>query len=269
MTQIWTDRMIPIAQAAAILAIGLLLTRLATILVNRTLEGRASAQHLFIARRLTAYTIVGLSIAATLRHVGVDLSVLLGAAGIISVALGFASQTSASNLISGLMLMGEQPFVVGDVIKVDDKVGEVVAIDLISVKIRSFDNLLVRIPNETLLKATLTNMTRFPIRRIDLIVSVSYASDLEQVQTVLEEIAAEQPHSLDEPKPVFMVTGFGDSAINLQFSVWCARANFLALKTKMHIAIKKAFADADIEIPFPQRVVHTASKPAAGESDPA
>ena len=83
------------------------------------------------------------------------------AAGLLTVALGFAAQTSASNLISGLFLLGERPFVVGDVIRLASGItGEVVGIDLLSVKIRTFDNLLVRVPNETLLKSELTNLTR-------------------------------------------------------------------------------------------------------------
>ncbi|MFN9975907.1 MAG: mechanosensitive ion channel family protein, partial [Phycisphaerae bacterium] len=112
-----------------------------------------------------------------LDSLGFDLKVLLGAAGILTVAVGFAAQTSASNLISGLFLMFERPFVVGNSIVIGDLRGEVVAIDMLSTKIRTFTNMMVRIPNETLVKSNIVNLSYFPIRRVDLEVGVAYSSD--------------------------------------------------------------------------------------------
>ena len=122
---------------------------------------------------------------SALRELGFDLSVVLGAAGILSVAIGFASQTSTSNLISGLFLMLERPFSIGDVIKVDSTTGEVISIDLLSVKIRTFDNLFVRSPNESMIKTQVTTLTKFPIRRADLQVGIAFKEDIERVKEIL------------------------------------------------------------------------------------
>jgi hypothetical protein len=91
-------------------------------------------------------------VAGALHQAGLKLGVLPGAAGILTVAIGFASQTSASNLISGLFVIAERPFVVGDIIRVAETTGEVLSVDLLSVKIRTFDNLYVRIPNEGIIR---------------------------------------------------------------------------------------------------------------------
>ncbi|MEZ4766608.1 MAG: mechanosensitive ion channel family protein [Calditrichia bacterium] len=124
-----------------------------------------------------------------LRELGFELTPLLGAAGIAGIALGFASQTSVSNVISGIFLIAEQPFVVNDVIRIGETVGQVLSIDTLSVKLRTFENQFVRIPNETILKSQVTTITRFPIRRADLMLSVAYKEDLDRVKIVLKEIA--------------------------------------------------------------------------------
>jgi len=207
-------------------------------------------------RRGIFYGIITLFTFAALHQLGFNLSVVLGAAGVFSVAIGFASQTSASNLISGLFLLGERPFSVGDVIRVGSTTGEVLSIDLLSAKLRTFDNLYVRIPNESLIKSEVTTLTRFPIRRIDLKVGVAYKEDLPTVRDVLFKVADRNPLCLEEPKPLFIFQGFGNSSLDIQFSVWVKRENFLDLKNSLQLEIKAAFDAASIEIPFPQVDVH-------------
>ena len=166
---VWTaQQTVSILQALVLLVAGIVLARLARLAVSRTLARQLSRQQLMLARRLVFYTILLLFLASALRQLNFDLSVLLGAAGILTVAIGFASQTSASNLISGLFMVFEGAVEVGDVVKVGDITGEVLSVDLLSTKLRTFDNLLVRIPNETMVKTTITNLNRFPIRRVDL-----------------------------------------------------------------------------------------------------
>ncbi|MCB0287433.1 MAG: mechanosensitive ion channel family protein, partial [Calditrichaeota bacterium] len=147
-----------------------------------------------------------------LRELGFELTPLLGAAGIAGIALGFASQTSVSNVISGIFLIAEQPFVVNDVIRIGETVGQVLSIDTLSVKLRTFENQFVRIPNETILKSQVTTITRFPIRRADLMLSVAYKEDLDRVKIVLKEIADKNTRCLQEPEPLIIFEGFGESS---------------------------------------------------------
>jgi small-conductance mechanosensitive channel len=246
-------------RAVVKIGLGLLLGRLAGNGVAR-LFGREDPQRIMVLRRITFYGIAGLFVASALMELGFDLGVLLGAAGILTVALGFASQTSASNVISGLFLLGERPFAVGDVIRVNGTTGEVLSVDLLSVKLRTFDNLFVRIPNETMIKSEVTNLRRFPIRRVDLMVGVAYKEDLRKVRDVLMEVADRNPVCLEEPTPIIIFQGYGDSSINHQFSVWAATDNFLELRNSIPLDIKEAFDEHGIEIPFPHRTLYTGAE---------
>lgn len=250
-----------VLRTVVVLVVGLSLARLLSVAAESIIGRRTSPQGAMLLRRAINYALVSLVMIGALNSLGIDLGVLLGAAGVLTVALGFASQTSASNLISGLFLVVERPFVVGDVITVDDVTGEVLTIDMLSTKLRTFDNLYVRMPNETIIKSRVTNLTHFPIRRIDLHLGVAYREDLARVRAVLEAVAAANPLCLDDPQPLFLVKGFGESAQQFQFSVWAARGNFLELRNSIQMEIKAAFDREGIEIPFPHRTVHLGSTP--------
>ncbi|WP_215396023.1 mechanosensitive ion channel family protein [Rheinheimera oceanensis] len=247
-------------RATILLLAGFVIAGLASRAIGRILLKSFSQHHVVLFKRLVYWLLLALFIASALKQLGFSLSVLLGAAGVLSVALGFASQTSASNLISGLFLIGEQPFQLGDTIKVGNTTGEVLSIDLLSVKLRTFDNLYVRIPNESLIKSEMTNLTRFPIRRFDLLIGVAYKENISQVRQVMQSVADNNPLCLDEPSPMFLFLGFGDSSLNIQFSVWAKRENFRDLRNSLQEEIKLAFDKAGIEIPFPQRTVYLAQQ---------
>jgi len=198
-------------------------------------------------------------LSTTLHQLGFQLGVVLGAAGVLSVAIGFASQTAASNIISGAFLIAEEPFQLGDVIEVDGIIGQVHAIDILSVKLRKFDNTVMRIPNEMLMKTPVLNRTKYPIRRIDFAIGVAYKEDTEVVRRILLEVADANPLVLEEPEPVFIYKGYGDSALELQFSVWSTQESFRELFRFFREEIKAAFDAHGIEIPFPHRSLYTGS----------
>ena len=227
-------------------------------------------QQKVLMTKLTYYVLIGLTIAATMSQLGFDLKVILGAAGILTVAVGFAAQTSASNLISGIFLMVERPFLVGDVINVAGTTGEVISVDLLSSKIRTFANLMVRIPNETLVKSNIVNYSYFPVRRVDFTIGVGYNSDITRVEQVLRSAAMAHPLCLEDPKPIYIFSGFGDSAMNIQFQVFTLTANMTQLQNELYRDIKVAFDRNQIDIPFPTRILVQASQPNAlhgGQND--
>jgi len=254
-----SDRMLGLGRAVLILVVGILVARLASRAAARGLRRRVSAQEAMLVRRLSYYVLLALVVTSALHQLGFKLGVLLGAAGVLSVALGFASQTSVSNLISGMFLIAERSFVVGDLLDVNGRLGFVISIDLLSVKLRTFDNLMMRVPNEEMIKTTVLNLTRFPIRRLDLQVGVAYKEDTERVRKILFDVADRNPICLDEPPPLFIYKGYGDSALELQFSVWAKRENFLLLRNTMQEEIKRAFDEHGVEIPFPHRTLYTGS----------
>lgn len=252
-----------IGKALLIFAIGYILAKLARNGISRLALKQLTPHATILVRRIVFYGILVLACISAMKELGFDLSVVLGAAGILSVAIGFASQTSASNLISGLFLMMERPFSVGDVIRVGDTTGEVISIDLLSVKVRTFDNLFVRLPNESMIKTQVTTLTRFPIRRADIKVGVAYKENIEKVANILKSLAEENPLCLEEPAPLFIILGFGNSSIDIQFSIWAKRENFLALKNTFYQEIKQEFDKQGVEIPFPHVSLYSgeATKP--------
>jgi len=251
-----TEQAHAVVRAAVVVLIGLLLY---LIVRRRLLRRKAVSPQSMMLRKAIGFVILAVTGLWALHELGLKMGVLLGAAGILTVAVGFASQTSASNVISGFFLMAERPFSVGDLIKVGETTGRVLDIEFLSVKLRTFDNRLVRIPNETMLKSEFANLTRFPIRRVDLEIGVAYKEDVSEVRRILLEVADKNPLCLDEPRPFFFYRGYGDSALKILFGVWATQENYFEVHTSLYLGVKQAFDRAGIEIPFPHLSLYAGS----------
>ena len=246
-----------------ILIIGVSSIQLIAFMLRRSLRKQLSRQRMMLITRTVIYTGYTGLVLIVVKEFNYDLTALFGAAGVVGIVIGVASQTSIGNIISGLFLVGEKSFEIGDVVRIGDKSGTVYSIDLLSIKIKTFDNLLIRIPNQSVISSELTNVTRFPIRRLDFQIGVAYKEDLRKVKTVLENVARNNPLCLEEPEPYILFQTFGDSSINITFGVWFEKANYSAVKNSVFIEIKEAFDLEGIEIPFPHVSVYAgeASKP--------
>jgi small-conductance mechanosensitive channel len=216
----------------------------------------STPQRGMIAGKLLQYVGVSVLVVMALDELGFSLAPLLGAAGVLGIALGFASQTSVSNVISGFFLMAEQPFVVDDVIQVGTTTGRVLSIDMMSVKLRTFDNRFVRIPNEAIVKSEVTNMTRFPIRRVDTVVGVAYREDLSIVRQALLDVAVANPLALRDPEPQVIFLRYAESAVELTFAVWTTRENYGPLRDTLFEEVKRRFDQGGIELAFPHRTLY-------------
>lgn len=232
------------------LGIGLLLIRAALAIISATILKKTTVHNQLLVRKVILYIGTIILVMLILGEIGVNVATLLGAAGILGIAIGFASQTSVSNIISGLFLLGEKPFSVGDVIKVGDKTGIILSIDLMSIKIRTFDNLFIRLPNERVLNTEVVNITRFPIRRLDIAISVAYKEDVGRVKEILAETARKNSWALSEPEPLVLIQNFGPSGIEFLLGVWFLKTDFVQLKNSLMQAIKERLDAENIEIPF-------------------
>lgn len=161
-------------------------------------------------------------------------------------------------MISGLFLLIDRPFSINDTVKVDTTLGVVTAIDLLSSKVRTFDNLIVRIPNEALLKATIINYSLHNVRRIEQFVSVGYDADLQRTVEVIREALHAHELILDEPEPFVLVDRLAESGVTIVVRAWCLREDYVRAKSELTIAVRNALRDAEIEIPLPQRVIRQA-----------
>ncbi len=256
-TNINTERVTEILVAIILCFIGFLIARLVSNTFIRTIGNKFNAHQRLVWRRGIFYFIFLIFVMASLKEAGFKLSVFLGAAGILTVALGFVSQTSATNLISGLFLIGEGSFEIGDTIQltlIRGHVieGEVISIDLLSVKLLTQDNVYVRLPNEQLIRAPVHNLSKFPIRRIPITLAINFHEDIIKVREVLLGVAQTYPLVLADPKPAVTVTAFRESSIELLFAVWCERHNFLKVRDEMQERIRNGFLANQIEIPVPK-----------------
>ncbi|WP_346863615.1 mechanosensitive ion channel family protein [uncultured Draconibacterium sp.] len=246
-----------------IAVIGISVVQLLAFIAGK-IVGSGKSKHLkMIVRRAIVYTGFILIVLLILKTLGVQAGALFGAAGVMGIVLGIASQTSIGNIISGIFLVSERSFEIGDLVRVGDKLGVVDSIDLLSIKLKTLDNLLIRIPNQTIISTELTNITRYPIRRMEVIVSVAYKEDLRRVTQVLNEVLANNHLCLDEPEPLVIFKDFGDSGINIQLGLWFEKTKYKDLRNSIFIDIKEAFDKANIEIPFPHISLYTGedSKP--------
>jgi small-conductance mechanosensitive channel len=253
------ERLGAVVRCVILLAVGVPIFYAVSRIAGRAMKKRFSDQASMLVRKGIFYFGLLLLLFMVLQQLEFNMTALLGTAGIVGIAIGFASQTSVSNIISGIFLIWEKPFAIGDVIKVGDTTGAVLSIDLLSVKLRTFDNRYIRIPNETLIKTELTNITRFPIRRLDINVGVAYKEDIARVIRVLRDIADKNPYCLDEPEPFIMFMNFGDSALEILLGVWFAKEQFLNVRRTIMQQVKERFDAEGIEIPFPHRTVYTGS----------
>ena len=209
-----------------------------------------------LVSKLTAYAVFLVGFIVIFSIIGIRPETIITSLGLFSVAIGFAAQTSLSNVISGFFILFERPFKIGDAIEINGYVGEVLSIDLMSITMRTFDNVLVRIPNETVLKASIKNYTKFDVRRLDITVGISYDADIEKAKTVIENFLDSNPHVLKEPAYTVMTKELADSSVNLRVLVWIDRKEYFTAYDSIVSGIKEALDREGIEIPFPQVVVH-------------
>ena len=248
---------IRIRNIVLIILIGYFIIHLSVILVRRALAKNLTQQTKFLVNRAIVYTGVVIIVLMIMNELNVKITAILGAAGIVGIVIGIASQTSIGNIIGGLFLISEKSFEMGDLIRVGDKLGVVYSIDLLSVKLKTLDNLLIRIPNQTMISTEVTNITRFPIRRMDIEVGVAYKEDLKKVMDILKRLARENPLCLDEPEPLILIKGYGESSIDFLFGIWFEKTNYVSLRNSILVEIKETFDKEGIEIPFPHRTIYT------------
>lgn len=232
-----------------------LLFKVIRALVLRLTKDKVSKQFNYLIKKAIDYTAFVIIIMTIFDRFGIDISALLGAAGIAGIAIGFAAQTSVSNIISGFFIMSERVFQIGDFIKVDSVSGTVDSFNMLSVRLKTSDGQLVRVPNETMIKKNLVNISHFENRRFDIKINLLYSQDLKRVQDVLLDIVSDNEFALLSPAPVIAFDSFNASTIELMCGVWVKRENFLKLKNSLMVEISSRFVQEGIIVPANQLYV--------------
>ena len=257
-TRIWS-----IVQFILILFIISLFFRILNSIVKKITVKKCSLQIQHIIDKVIRYSGVTVMVLTVFHRLGIDISAILGAAGIAGVAIGFAAQTSISNVISGLFVITERAFKINDIIEVSGTVGTVQSINLLSVVLKTFDNQYVRIPNETIIKANLINYSQFPYRRVKTELRVAYGTDLRKLEKILLDVAKNNAFTIDDPAPSILWTGFANSGIDFTLMVWTKIEDFVNLRNSLFIEIDERLKQENVAIPFQQLDIHIKDDQAA------
>jgi len=224
-------------------------------------EGHRTAA--VITGRFLKFIFIFIAALVVLDHFNVEVTALMGAAGIASLALAFAAQETLANVIAGIAILGDRPFRVGDRLELaDGRIGDVTDIGLRSTKILSFDATLLIIPNSEIIKSPVINHS-YPDRRVKVRhnLGVAYGSDVKKVKSVLLEIVSTNPAVLKEPEPAVYFAAFGESSLDMLVVFWVDDyKDRIKTLDAVNMAVQERFAEQGIEIPFPQRDVWMRSK---------
>ena len=220
--------------------------------IRRIPETKLPAQRSAIIIKFIRYLFYIVVVLYVLSLFGINLKAIWGAAGIAGVAIGFAAQTSVSNLISGLFVLTEGSIHVGDTIIVGDVTGIVDEVKLLSVRVHTYDNQMVRIPNSTIINSNLTNNSYHHKRRLTLKVGIDYSTDMRKALETLQKAPSLCPTVLSDPAPAVWFDGFDSSSISIVVAVWFKPVDFLQTKNDLYVAIKHVLDEEGISIPFNQ-----------------
>lgn len=227
------------------------------------LLGRVS-EYRAVNRLLATFVFVGLlavgaTVALTVLDLGTAVASILGAAGIIGLAVGFAAQNTVENLIAGIMISVRRPIREGDLVETKDVYGTVQEINLRATVISTIQGQLVYVPNGEVFKAKLTNYSKPRQRRVDLRCGVSYGDDLEKAKRVALAAVESLPGRIEGREVKLFYEEFGDSSINFLLAFWIPftyhHGEYMEARSQAVMAVKRAFDENDITIPFPIRTL--------------
>lgn len=211
----------------------------------------------FAISRVTYYVLLTTMFFAALTNAGVELNKFTVITGAIGLGVGFGLQNIVSNFASGLIILFERPFRVGDTVEAAGVAGTVRRIGARSTTVLTSQYAEAIVPNSNLLANEVINWTLTSARRrVEVPVGVAYGTDPQLALRLLIEVAEANPRILKEPRPEAFFLGFGDSALNLELRFWAAQSIWFELKSEIGLAIFQALHRAGIDIPFPQREVH-------------
>lgn len=243
--------------ALVLLFIGLRIAGFVADWIGRTL-GRTHIERtaaIFLGRvaRIALQVVLLLAVVQLL---GVPMTSMLAVLGAAGLAIGLALKDSLSNIASGVMLVALRPFKVGDVVTINGATGTVEAISIFQTTLRGADNQTITLPNSLITTDSIINLTPDTRRRVELVVGIGYDDDIDLARTTVLGLMASDARILDEPAPDVLVYALADSSVNLGIRCHVGNADWFAVKCDLTERIKKAFDDAGISIPFPQRATH-------------
>ncbi|HKI74110.1 MAG TPA: mechanosensitive ion channel domain-containing protein [Pseudomonadales bacterium] len=252
-----TDFGIKIVAALAIFIIGRWAAKLFANVVRHGMEkARVDAMLARFAGNLSYFALLAFVVIAAINQLGVQTTSFVAVLGAAGLAVGLALQGSLSNFAAGVLIVLFRPYKVGDYIECAGVAGTVEELQIFTTVLKSPDNKRIVVPNSHVMGGIIVNYSTMAHRRIDLVIGVSYDSDLDKVRQVLNDILSSDERILTDPAPVIGIAALADSSVNFNVRPWTESANYWPLYYHLNETIKKRFDEEGIGIPFPQRDVH-------------
>lgn len=244
--------------AAVILVAGALAIKLLVAAVGRAVEksGRSGTLLATFARNVTSKICWAILIVTVLGKLGINIGPIIAGLGVTGFILGFAFQESLGNLASGLMIAINQPFKIGDYVVVAGLEGVVLKVDMMATELATGDNKKIVIPNKSAWGAPITNFTALGRRRVDIKIGIDYASNVGKAIEIALSALSAVPGVLKDPAPAVSVASLDDSQVTLNIRPWAEGRDYWAVYNATCQAIKLAFEQNGVNIPFPQLTVH-------------
>ena len=217
---------------------------------------RVDATLLSFVTQLVRYLILILVMVAVLAQFGVQTASIIAVLRAAGLAVGLALQGTLANIAAGVLLLFLRPFKIGEYIDAGGVAGTVREIGLFATEFKSYDGIFVMVPNSQLASAAITNYSRLPTRRLDLVIGISYGDNMNQAMTVLNDLLVNDDRILKDPAHQVMVKELADSSVNLNMRCWTNRQDYWSLLFDLTQQAKERLDEHGISIPFPQRDVH-------------
>jgi len=251
------DYLIKLVVALLIIIVGKYVAKLIRKTVDKVLQKKNVDQTVISFIGGMVYGIAMLiSFIVAISHLGFNTSSLVAIVGAAGLAIGLALQGSLSNFASGILLISFRPFKAGDFVELAGTAGVVEELHIFSTKLKTPDNKTVIIPNGAITNGNITNYSTKPIRRIDLVIGVSYNANLADTKTILTEIVNAHNLVLKDEEITIGVSELADSSVNLVVRPWVKTENYWPVYFDLLETIKTTLDKAGIEIPYPQLSVH-------------
>lgn len=235
------------------LAIGLKVVGVFVKMLRKSLQ-RSSIEESVVGFLMSFIKIVGYILVFIMAAaiIGIEVTSFVTILGTASLAVGLALQGALSNLAGGVLILILKPFQIGDYIIEDNSKNEgtVISIDIFYTRLRTHDNRVVVIPNGILTNNSLTNLTNEDIRKIEVKITIAYHSDIKKVKEIIHALLVAEPRILEEqPKDVF-IDSFDESGMTMGIRAWVRKEDFWGTTWDLREAVKEAFDENDIEIPY-------------------
>lgn len=248
---------INIVTAVVIFVIGNLVASALTKHLAKWLERRNVDKAISgFVRNTSYYGLMAFVLIAVLSKVGIDTASIIAVLGAASLAVGLALKGALANFAAGILIIVLRPFKSGDFIEAAGVSGTVQSIQVFSTLLKTGDNRLIVVPNSSILKKPITNVSHFDTRRINFTFAVSYQCDLNLAQQVIKQVVESDERVLAEPAVKIGVSALNDSSIELIARPWVNRQDYWAVYWDLNLAVKQAFDEQGIKIPFKQLDVH-------------